>query len=68
MRRETLQVRGMDCTGCEERLRRVLSRLEGVAGAEPDHERQEVTLTFDEGKVSLGQLKARIERIGFDVL
>lgn len=68
MKDETLRVEGMHCEGCENRIRRSLSELSGVGGVEPDRRRRQVRIRFDEGEVSLGELKARLERIGFEVL
>lgn len=68
MKSEQLRVEGMHCNGCESRIRRVVGAMEGVAEVEPDHVKGEVGLRYDESKVALGELKARLERIGFEVL
>lgn len=62
-----LRVEGMTCTGCEERIARVLSRLDGVQEASADHCTGEVRVAFDPGRVVPGALAERIERAGYRV-
>lgn len=62
----TIDVEGMDCSACENRLRAVLSRLEGVTGAEPDHRAARVDVRFDPGRVSEADIKERIRAAGVD--
>ncbi len=66
-----LQVEGMTCTGCEERIGKVLGRLEGVREARADHRTGQVRVTFDAARVASGPLAAlageRIERAGYRV-
>lgn len=62
-----LRVEGMSCTGCEERISRVLSRLEGVREAGADHRTGEVRVTFDADQVAPRALAERIEQAGYQV-
>jgi copper chaperone CopZ len=63
---KTLEVEGMTCTGCENTLRRSLRRLDGVILANPDHRAGEVTVRFDDARVSEEEIKARIRAAGYE--
>lgn len=62
-----LHVQGMTCTGCEERIGRVLSRLDGVRQAGADHRTGQVRVAFDPDLVAAGALAERIEQAGYQV-
>lgn len=62
-----VQVRGMDCSGCENRVRTALTRLEGVIKAEADHRSGSVGVRFDEDRVSEDDVKERIRAAGYEV-
>lgn len=62
----TLQVEGMDCAGCANRLGVALGRLEGVVRAKADHEAGRVAVRFDPERVSEERIKERIRSAGFD--
>ncbi|MGW0734767.1 cation transporter [Streptomyces sp. NPDC002851] len=66
-RKLVLQVRGMTCTGCEERIGKVLSRLDGVRESTADHRTGLVWVAFDATEVTLDALAERIEQAGFQV-
>lgn len=68
MKDETLEVEGMHCEGCENRIRRSLGALPGVARVEPDRRARRVSIRYEEAQLGLGELKERLERIGFEVL
>lgn len=63
----TLQVKGMTCTGCENRVRTALQRLEGVVTANADHRAAAVSLRFDPERISEEQIKERIRAGGYDI-
>lgn len=42
-----LQVRGMSCAGCEQRIKLALRRLDGVVQATADHTSGQVRVRFD---------------------
>lgn len=62
----TLEIGGMDCTGCENRVRSALTRLEGVIKADPDHKAGRVALRFDTDRISEEEIKERIRAAGYD--
>ena len=63
---ETLEVEGMDCSGCANRLGTALGRLEGVVKADADHRAGRVAVRFDPERVSEDRIKERIRSAGFD--
>ncbi|HEX2028117.1 MAG TPA: heavy-metal-associated domain-containing protein [Nitriliruptorales bacterium] len=62
----TLQIAGMDCSHCAQRLRVSLQRLDGVIKAEVDPAGT-ATVRYDEGRVSEDQLGQRVREAGFEL-
>jgi copper chaperone CopZ len=59
----TLSIEGMHCGGC---VRRVTTALEGVKGVELGSvEVGSAEMTFDPNRVSVEEIAAAIDRIGF---
>lgn len=67
MKRATLTVQGMTCTGCEERIQRVLGALDGVKAVSADHTANKVSIVFDPEYASLEAARAAIEAVGYEV-
>lgn len=67
MKQIVLDVRGMDCTGCERRIETVLSRLDGVHQAQANHQTGEVRVAFDPARVGEPAIKENIERADYEV-
>jgi copper chaperone len=66
MKRETISVSGMSCTGCEGNVESALQQLEGVTRVEADHEGDTVEVVVNDD-VSDGDVRTAIERAGYDV-
>lgn len=64
----TLQVKGIDCTGCEQRLGVALHRLEGVYEAAADHRTGRVRVRFDPAATDQAALVERIVTAGYEVV
>ena len=62
-----LQVQGMSCSGCEQRLGTALRCLDGVAEATADHVSGEVRLRFDPASTDRGAVVDRIVLAGYTV-
>ncbi len=62
-----LQVGGMTCTGCEARVGKVLSRLDGVRSATADHQAGEVRVVFDPDQTSPAFIGAAITGAGYEI-
>ena len=63
----TLQVRGMSCAGCEQRIGVALRRLDGVLGATADHTSGQVRVRFDPTGTDRGAVLDRIVLAGYAV-
>ncbi|EPR75404.1 hypothetical protein ADILRU_2302 [Leifsonia rubra CMS 76R] len=64
----TLQVEGMICTGCEQRLGIALRRLDGVRQAKANHVTGEVRVRFDGSATDEAALKERVIVAGYEVV
>lgn len=62
----TLQVAGMDCDHCAQRLGVSLERLEGVIEAQVD-QAGTASIRFDESRVEETELADRVRAAGFDI-
>ena len=62
-----LQVQGMSCSGCEQRIGTALRRLDGVMEATADHKAGEVRLRFDPTSTNQGAVVERIVLAGYTV-
>jgi len=63
----TLDVTGMSCDGCAERISRVLDRLPGVAVVTADHHQGKIDVRLEPGQSTLVEVRGRIEQLGFGV-
>ena len=63
----TLQVEGMTCIGCEQRLGKALGRLEGVREAIADHRTGRVTVRFDPSVTDRAALAEQVGTAGYTV-
>ena len=62
-----LQVKGMSCSGCEQRIQKVLGRVEGVFRTVADHRAAEVRVMFDPNRTSEQAVRSCIEQAGYEV-
>ncbi|WP_026197965.1 heavy-metal-associated domain-containing protein [Sciscionella marina] len=63
-----LQVTGMSCSGCEQRIARVLHRVDGVREVTADHSTGHVEVSIGPGLADRAVLAERIEAAGFEVI
>ena len=62
----SIKVREIHCASCENTIRAVLGRLDGVRAVVPSAARGEVRVQFDEAKVSEDQLRAALAEVGYE--
>ncbi|CAN5785737.1 hypothetical protein BH20ACT6_BH20ACT6_18290 [soil metagenome] len=62
-----LQVGGMSCTRCEERLGKALRRLDGVREVRADHTTGRVEVRLGTGAADRAVVVERIENAGYEV-
>ncbi len=61
-----LNVEGMMCSGCENRVQNSLKTIEGVTNVVASHTNKKVTVTTN-GNVEKSVLKEAIEDLGYEV-
>ena len=65
MEQLNLQVTGMTCGGCENAVKRAVSRLEGVASVSASHIENQVTVEYDAAKVDRAKIADAISKAGY---
>lgn len=63
----TMPVTGMTCANCAANIERQVGKLDGVARASVNFAAEQATIAFENDKLSLADLIARIEKAGFGV-
>jgi copper chaperone CopZ len=63
----TIRVRQIHCEGCERRIEKAASQVDGVRQVKADHRTGEVRVVLDETRASETAIRASIERAGFEV-
>ena len=58
----TLKVEGMDCKGCEGKVRRALLEIDGVEKAEVSYEESTANVTFDASKTTPDKISSALEK------
>ena len=67
MEEVVLNVKGMMCRGCENRVENALKNIEGVEEVTADHNEEKVTVKTSK-EVSKEVLENKIEDIGYEVV
>lgn len=62
-----LEVSGMSCGGCEQRISTALGRLEGVRRCSADHRSGRVRVAYDPAAVTAHALRERVTEMGYAV-
>lgn len=68
MQTKVFKVKGMMCAGCENRVKKALSALEGVKECEASAAKEEVVVVYDESLLQEAALREAIEDTGYDVV
>ncbi len=63
-----LTVKNMDCGGCLDLVEEAVRKLVGVISAKVDLKTSEISLEYDESKVSLSDIREAIEKTGFETI
>ncbi len=62
----TVRNKAIHCEGCEARIQSVLAKMPGVQEAKASHKTQKVDLTLDSARVSIQEVKDKLEDLGYD--
>jgi len=65
--KEIVKVEGMSCNHCVNSIESNVGELDGVSLVHVSLDEGNVTVEFDEVKVSLAQIKETIEEQGYDI-
>ena len=65
---EVINVKGMSCMGCVNKVKTGLENTSGVEGVEVSLEQKRVTVQYDETKTQPDQLKGAIKKAGYKVV
>ena len=64
----TLSIDGMECANCALRLDMIEGALDGITRAEASYHQSQLKLEINDTEVSLPQIEAAVERMGFKVV
>ncbi len=67
MEKVIVKVKGMSCTGCENRIKNALSDIEGIKKVDANHKTGEVKCTLTK-EVPMCIMKDKINELGFEVI
>lgn len=65
--KEQLTITGMHCTGCVDRISKVLQNIEGVRSADVSLDDEQAVVEYDRDQAELPQIKEAIEKAGYGV-
>lgn len=68
MMKETCPVVGMHCAACANNIEKVVKAQEGVASASVNLAVAQLTVEYDSDLVTLEQLQAKVQKMGFDLI
>lgn len=63
----TLNINGMSCGHCSGRVKKALESVEGVKGAEVDHETGVAVVSYKEGKTDKEKLVHSVLKLGYEI-
>jgi len=65
--RSTMKVTGMHCPGCENKIQKVLPRIESVENVQADREADTVLFDSDGEEATMQAVKEKIHDLGYTV-
>lgn len=68
IRSEHIKIGGMTCVNCQTRIEKALRNTSGVLRANVSYTNGFADVTYDTATVSIGEIRASIERLGYEVL
>lgn len=68
MASKTLKIEGMTCAACAKTVERVTKKLEGVTESNVNLATEKLSISFDEDKLTIGDIQAAVEKAGYKAL
>ncbi|MFT3952607.1 MAG: heavy metal translocating P-type ATPase [Oscillospiraceae bacterium] len=65
MKQQILEINGMHCASCSQRIEKVVGKLPGITQATVNLANEKLFVTFDERLLTLEQIKEAVAKIGF---
>lgn len=65
---ETIQIKGMTCTACANRIEKGLSKIEGVEQADVNFALERLTIIYDSKKTNVNEFIKGVEKLGYEVV
>lgn len=65
MKEIKLKIEGMHCTGCSNRLEKVLNNTDGIEKATVSFEEKQAIIEYDESQIDIDKIKETISDAGF---
>lgn len=63
-----MQITGMTCAACANRIEKVLNKTEGIESANVNLSTEQATIVYDKDKISPKLIEDKIEKIGYGVV
>ncbi|MDF2958501.1 MAG: heavy metal translocating P-type ATPase [Paenibacillus sp.] len=64
----SLQITGMTCAACANRIEKGLNKLEGVTEANVNFAMERATVTYDPKQINLAQMEQSIQKLGYGTM
>jgi copper chaperone CopZ len=68
MLKQTLSVPDMHCSNCSMKLEAIEDELDGIREINASYHKQQMTVEFDETRVSLEQILAAVKKKGYTAI
>lgn len=65
---KTLEIQGMTCSACANRIEKTLSKMDGVEQANVNFALERSTISYDPDKVGVHDFEEKIEKLGYHVV
>lgn len=65
---KTFRIEGMTCAACAKAVERVTKKLEGVTESNVNLATEKLNISFDEDKLTVGDIQAAVEKAGYKAL
>lgn len=68
MKHDVLKINGMSCAACARTVERVTGKLEGVTESNVNFATEKLSITYDETKLTLDDIKKSVSKAGYEAL
>ena len=68
MQQKTMNINGMTCAACAQRIEKVTAKLPGVTESSVNFASEKLTIDFDEQKVTVQEIQKAVSNAGYEVM